>query len=89
MFGRRARATFNSVAFYLDKGVKLKKKKATYAPNVTSKKTPASENISLEGVKSGTHTLKLIATYTEHGKHRKKTKAAKATKTITTKIRVC
>ncbi len=85
---KKTKLTFKSVAFYIDKGVKLKKKNA-YAPNVTSKKTPASENISLKGVKSGSHTLRLIASYTEHVRRGKKNRTAKVTKTIATKVRVC
>jgi IPT/TIG domain len=85
---KKTKLTFKSVAFYLDKGVKLKKKKV-YAPNVTSKKSPAAVSISLKGVRSGTHTLRLVAAYTEHVKRGKKLHNAKATKTITSKVKVC
>jgi hypothetical protein len=87
----KTKAKFGSVAFYIDKGVKHKSRKkphaTTYTPNATSHKTPVSENLSLKGVKAGTHTLKVVASYAEKVGHGKKAKTV--TKTLRTQFKVC
>jgi IPT/TIG domain len=88
---RKTKVKFKSAAFYIDKGVKHKRKKkphvTTYTANATSRKTPVSENLSLKGLKSGSHTLKVIATYTERAGHPKKTRSV--TETLLRKFKVC
>jgi hypothetical protein len=52
-----------------------------YLANATSRRVPVSMNLSLAGLKAGSHTLKVVVTYTERvGKHGHKTRTV--TKTI-------
>jgi len=95
---------FASAAFYIDggikhtthktkhlKGGKTKHIKITvYDPNATSHHLPASVELSLTGLKHGTHTLKVVLSYKEskkgkHGKH----KTVTVTKTLKAKFVVC
>lgn len=85
---------FESIAYYLDKGIEQAKRKAkridghvriarvtTYKANVTSTKASGTTKLKLGSLKSGTHTLKAIVTYSEGGKT--------VTKTLNTKLKVC
>ncbi len=87
----KAKLKFKSVAFYLDKGVKHTKtvnkhEVTSYTANATSKKAPVSEQLSLKGLKAGSHTLKVVAAYTKAVRHGKR---AKAIKTLKSTISVC
>jgi virginiamycin B lyase len=98
----KTRLRFSKAALYIDKGVKhtstkrarrhgksVKLKVATYQPNATVKKLPASLKLKLSGLKAGQHVLKATLSYTEtvvkHG--RKATKTVK--KTVAIKFKVC
>jgi hypothetical protein len=95
---------FSSAAFYIDKGIKhtthktkhLKDGKTkhikitVYEPNATAHHVPTTVELSLTGLKAGTHTLKVILSYKEtkkekHGKH----KTVTVTKTVKTPFTVC
>jgi hypothetical protein len=89
-----AKLKFSSVAFYLDKGVKhtthkrRKGKKITvtvYRPNATAHHLRATVNLSLAGLKSGTHTLKVVLSYEQHVKM----KTVTVTRTLKTHFVVC
>jgi hypothetical protein len=98
-----AKLKFSSVAVYIDKGVKHthkktvhtstgKTKKVTvtvYVANATAHSSPVTLALSLKGLKSGSHTLKVVATYkqttTKHG-HKK---TVTVIKTLTVKFSVC
>jgi hypothetical protein len=90
---------FSSVAFYIDKGVKhiihkgrgKKRKKVTvYLANATAHHVPITVDLSLTGLRSGTHTLKIVLSYkeTKKGKHGHK-QTVTVTKTLSTKFSVC
>ncbi len=85
---------FSKSAFYIDRGVKHKHHKhgktvITYTANATKSHVPATVDLSLTGLKSGTHTLKVLLSYKqtkrEHG-HRKTVTVAK---TLKVKFSVC
>lgn len=101
---------FSNAGFYLDKGIKhvtkhkIKTKHGhktvtitTYLANATAGKLPATEQLSLTGLKSGTHTLTVKVTYKEtkkvvvgHGKHKHKVKETiKVTHTLKAPFTVC
>jgi streptogramin lyase len=86
---------FVSAAFYIDKGVKHSRKTkhgktvVSYKANTVERHVPVTLKLRLSGLHSGTHTLKVKASYTktvtEHGHHRKVT----VSKTVSVKFRVC
>ena len=79
--GSKARKLkFRSVAFYIDKGVKAKHGRR-YLPNAFYRK---GVTVHLK-VKSGMHTLRVVATYAEQVKHRTRT----VTKTLKTRFPIC
>jgi hypothetical protein len=99
---KSAKLKFSSVAFYIDKGVKhihhktvhthSGKKTITvivYNANATAHHVPVSLNLSLKGLKAGTHTLTAVDSYTTikkiHGHKRKVT----VTTTVESKFKVC
>jgi hypothetical protein len=89
-----AKLKFSSVAFYLDKGVKHtthrrhKGKQVTvtvYLANATAHHVPVTVHLSLAGLKSGTHTLKVVLSYKTHVKK----KTVTVTKTLKARVVVC
>ena len=66
---KSTKLTFSSVAFYIDKGVKhttherRHKRRITvtiYGPNATTRHLPTTINLSLAGLDSGTHALRVV-----------------------------
>ena len=104
---RKAKLRFVSAAFYLDKGVKHthkrvrhlahgRKKTVTvvvYTANATVHRVPATAALRLGGLKSGTHTLKVVVAYKQsvirHHGHKTVTVTVTVTKTLTARFRVC
>jgi hypothetical protein len=89
-----AKLKFVRAKFYIDRGVKhtihrtRHKKKITitvYLPNATARHVPAAVNLSLAGLKSGTHTLKVVLSYKKHVKK----KTVTVTKTLRVRFIVC
>ena len=93
---------FKSAAYYLDKGLKRVRTKTstvhgkrhtvkvtTIVPNASSKNPSSSESLHLKGLHAGTHTLKLVITYTRTTRSADKTKLTTVIKTLTAKFRVC
>jgi hypothetical protein len=89
-----AKLKFSSVAFYLDKGIKHtthrrhKGKTVTvtvYLANSTAHHVPVTVHLSLAGLKSGTHTLKVVLSYKKHVKK----KTVTVTKTMKARFVVC
>ncbi len=69
-----AKLKFSSVSFYIGKGIKHTRHKkkggkkvvvVTYTPNATKHHAPANVQLSLAGLKSGTHSLKVVISYKE------------------------
>ncbi len=74
------------VTFTIDRGVKHTRHArhrtvVTYTPNATAQSSPAREQLSLKGLAHGTHTLKVLATYTVGRRT--------VTKTLSAKFLVC
>jgi hypothetical protein len=89
-----AKLKFSSVAFYLDKGIKHtthrrhKGKTVTvtvYLANATAHHVPVTVHLSLAGLKSGTHKLKVVLSYKKHVKK----KTVTVTKTMKARFVVC
>jgi hypothetical protein len=100
---RRAKLKFVDARFYIGKGLKHKHKKTiitrtgkhkrvtitSYKPNATKDHVPATVELSLTGLKPGTHTLKVVASYKEtERKHGHKVEVT-VTKTLEVKFTVC
>jgi hypothetical protein len=94
--------SFTGISFTIDKGVKHQRHKkerkhgkratvtvTTYVPNATAHRVPATVDLSLKGLGHGTHTLTVVAGYSETvGSGRKRHKERK-TKTLKTPFSVC
>lgn len=98
-----AKLKFSNVAFFIDKGVKRTLRKTVrarsgrkkrvivtvYEPNATADHVPVTLELSLAGLKAGTHTLKVRISYKEtKRKHGRKTRVT-VTKTLSVKFGVC
>jgi PKD repeat protein len=100
---RRAKLRFASAAFYLDRGVRHTRKvtrrlrsgrtkKVTvvsFSANATTRHLPATVALRVTGLRSGTHTLKVVLTYSERVKRHRRSITVRVTKTITARFRVC
>jgi hypothetical protein len=95
---RRAKLRFSIASFFLDKGIKHSSKTrrkhktvtvVTYRPNATARHVPATLALRLNGLKPGSHTLKVVATYKETVRKRGHNKTVIVTKTLTSKFAVC
>jgi hypothetical protein len=100
---KAAKVKFSSAAFYIDRGVKHKRHKTVrthkgkkktvvvtvYGANATTHHVPVTSNLTLKGVKSGTHKLRVVVSDKEatrkHGHKATKT----VTKTLNVSFRVC
>jgi streptogramin lyase len=100
---RRAKLRFVRATFYLDRGVKHTRKKTrhlakghkktftvvTYTANATVQHVPATLALHVAGLRSGSHTMKVVVSYKKavirHGHH----KTVTVTKTLRVKFRVC
>jgi streptogramin lyase len=98
-----AKLRFSSAAFFIDKGVKHTHKRirhlshgrkktitiTVFTSNTTVHRVPATVSLSLKGLKSGTHTLKVVVSYketiTKRGHHRTVT----VRKTVSARFKVC
>jgi hypothetical protein len=93
---------FKSVAYYLDKGLKRARtqistvhakkrtlKLTTIGPNATSDNASSRESLHLRGLHAGTHSLKLVITYTKTTRGAGKTKLTTVVKRLTVKFKVC
>jgi DNA-binding beta-propeller fold protein YncE len=89
---------FSSAAFYIGKGVKhvrhTKKGRKritviTYTPNAIKHSLPATVNLSLAGLKSGTHTLTVKVFYKKTVKRHGRRATVTVSKTIRVKFSVC
>ncbi len=94
---------FSDAAFYIDKGIKHSRKEfkrlkngkrkrvtvVTYVPNTLARHASSSLSLKLAGEKAGTHTLKVIVSYSEKviRHHRKVTTTV--TKTLKVTFKVC
>ena len=96
-----------SAAFYLDKGVKHTHKRVrhlahghkktvtvvVYTANATAHRVPATVALALGGLKSGTHTLKVVVAYKQtvirHHGHKTVNVTVTVTKTLTARFRIC
>jgi hypothetical protein len=98
----KAKLTFKTVAFYLDKGIKRVRtetktvgghkrtvKVTTYVPNATATHASSSESLHLKGLSRGSHKLKLVVTYTKSTVSHGKSKTLTVKKTITVRFKVC
>ena len=96
---KAAKLRFSSVAFYIDRGVKhtrhrgrgKKRRKVTvYLANATAHRVPVTVSLSLAGLRSGHHGLRVVLSYreTRKGKHGRKTTVT-VTKTIRSTFSVC
>ena len=94
---------FSSAAFYIDKGIKHSRKVSkrlkngkrkkitvvTYLPNALARHASSSLSLKLAGEKAGTHTLKVIVSYTEKvTKHHRKVTVT-VTKALKVTFKVC
>ncbi len=99
---RAAKLTFKTVAFYIDRGLKRVRtqtqtvhghrrtvKVTSYVPNATSKSASSSESLHLKGLSRGTHTLRLLVTYTRTTVSGGKRRTVTVSKTITARFKVC
>ena len=100
---RGAKLRFLSAAFYLDKGVRHirhhtkrlgngKKKTVTvvvYLPNRTVHRLPATVRLSVAGLRSGTHSLKVVLTYSKRVTKRGRSRTVKVRKTLKVRFAVC
>jgi hypothetical protein len=99
---KASKLTFVSVAFYIDKGVKHTghrteharkgKKKVltiTYAANATEHHVPVTVDLSLAGLKPGTHNLKVVVSYRETERAHRHKKTTPFSKTLKVKFTVC
>jgi len=97
-----AKLKFSSAAFYLDNGVKHTHKKTTgkgahkktvkvttYSPNATAKHVPAALDLSIKGLKPGTHTLTVKVSYRESERKHGHKVTVTVTKTLKAKFTVC
>ena len=98
-----AKLKFSSAAFYIGKGVKHtrhkmvrtrkgKKKKELvtfYAPNATAHHVPVTVDLSLKGMRAGTHTLKVVVSYKETKRKHGHKKTVTVTKTLNVKFSIC
>jgi hypothetical protein len=99
----KSKLKFLSVAFYIDRGIKHSQKRTKrlkngkrkrvevviYVPNVLVRHVPSGLAIKLAGEKSGTHTLKVLVSYTEKvTKHHRKVTIT-VTKTLKATFRIC
>lgn len=98
----QAKLTFKTVAFYLDKGIRRVRtetktvgghkrtvKVTTYVPNATATHASSSESLHLKGLSKGSHTLKLVVTYTKTTVSHGKSKPLTVKKTLTVRFKVC
>ena len=90
-------------AFYLDRGVRHtrrvtrhlrngQKKRVTvvsFRANATVRHLPASVGLRVAGLRSGTHTLKVVLTYSKQVTRHHHRATVKVTKTLKVKFRVC
>jgi hypothetical protein len=100
---RKTKLRFRSAAFYLDKGVKRtkrvtrhlrngRKKRVTvvvFKPNATTRHVPATLALRVAGLKSGTHTLKVVLTYSKRVRRHGHSATVSVTKPMTVRFRVC
>jgi streptogramin lyase len=100
---RGAKLSFLSAAFYLDKGVRHirhktkrlsngKKKTVTvvvYLANRTVQRLPATVRLSVAGLRSGTHSLKVVLTYSTRVTKPGPRRTVKVRKTLKVRFAVC
>jgi DNA-binding beta-propeller fold protein YncE len=100
---KAAKLKFSKVAFYVDKGVQHKRHKTvrthsgknkkvlviSYTANATRDHVPVTVELSLTGLKPGTHTLKVVVTYKETKRKHGHQKTITITKTLRVKFTVC
>ena len=94
---------FSDAAFYIDKGIKHSRTKTerlkngkrrkvtvvTYVPNALTRHASSSLSLKLTGEEAGTHTLKLVVSYSEKlTKHHRKVTTT-VTKTLKVTFKVC
>ena len=101
--GGGTKLRFSSAGFFIDRGVKHTKKKTVHLKNGTTKKitvttyvanvvvhgVPTTVSISLSGVKSGSHTLKVVISYKKTVVKNHKKKTVTVTKSVTSTFTVC
>jgi hypothetical protein len=96
------KVTFKSVGYYLDKGIKRTrtetsirhgekhhKRVTVYLPNASSTHTSSSASLHLRGLKRGSHTLRLLITYTKTAVTAGRRTTRTAAKTVAHKFTVC
>jgi hypothetical protein len=100
---KRAKLKFSSGAFYLDKGIKRTHHKTVrtrngkhktvivtvYTANATAHHVPVGVDLSLAGLKRGTHTLRVVVSYKETKREHGHKKTVTVTKTLKGKFSVC
>lgn len=97
-----AKLKFASVAFFVDRGVKHTRHKTVtrngkkkqvrvtvYLANATAHKAPVTVALSLRGLTSGNHKLRVVASYRRKVKTHGHTKTVTVTKTLTVHFTVC
>jgi hypothetical protein len=70
-------------------GHKRTVKVTTYVPNATATHASSSESLHLKGLSKGSHTLKLVVTYTKTTVSHGKSKPLTVKKTLTVRFKVC
>jgi hypothetical protein len=89
-----ARLKFSKAAFYIGKGVEHKHHKhgkvvINYTANATKHHVPATVDLSLAGLKPGTHTLKVVLSYKQTKREHGHKKTVTVTKTMNVTFSVC